>query len=108
MGQTTEIAMLLMFLVGAFLPLGPTPVAVATGAGVAILLPLKKTLHQVSGDMTQEDVRAIMKFAAIGFIVLPLLPNENYGPYAVLNPREIWTMVVLIVGLSVTAYFIYK
>ncbi len=107
-GQTTEIAILLMFLVGAFLPIGPTPVAVATGVGVAILLSLKRTLHQVTGNMSKEDMWAIMQFAAIAFIVLPLLPNENYGPYEVLNPREIWTMVVLIVGLSVTAYFIYK
>ncbi|MBB4079834.1 uncharacterized membrane protein (DUF4010 family) [Lewinella aquimaris] len=107
-GQTTEIAILLMFLVGAFLPIGPTSVAVTTGAGVAILLSLKRTLHRVSGSMTREDVRAIMQLAAIAFIILPLLPNEEYGPYAVLNPREIWLMVVLIVGLSVTAYFIYK
>ena len=107
-GQTTEIAILLMFLVGAFIPLGPTPVAVATGASVAILLSLKRTLHRVTGNMSQEDVRAIMQFAAIAFIILPLLPNEEYGPYNVLNPREIWTMVVLIVGLSVVAYFVYK
>ncbi|NJB84505.1 uncharacterized membrane protein (DUF4010 family) [Lewinella marina] len=107
-GQTTEIAILLMFLVGAFLPIGPTSVAVATGAGTAILLSLKRTLHQVSGSMTREDVRAIMQLAAIAFIIMPVLPDADYGPYSVLNPKEIWTMVVLIVGLSVTAYFIYK
>ncbi|PPK88234.1 uncharacterized membrane protein (DUF4010 family) [Neolewinella xylanilytica] len=107
-GQTTEIAILLMFLVGAFIPIGPTAVAVTTGASVAILLSLKRTLHRVTGNMTREDVRAIMQFAAIAFIILPLLPDQDYGPYETLNPREIWTMVVLIVGLSVVAYFVYK
>jgi uncharacterized membrane protein (DUF4010 family) len=36
------------------------------------------------------------------------LPNQAYGPYEVLNPREIWFMVVLIVGISLTGYIAYK
>ncbi|HKX28130.1 MAG TPA: DUF4010 domain-containing protein, partial [Blastocatellia bacterium] len=38
----------------------------------------------------------------------PVLPNRTYGPYSVLNPRNIWLMVVLIVGISLSGYIAYK
>jgi uncharacterized membrane protein (DUF4010 family) len=49
-----------------------------------------------------------MQFVLITLVILPILPNENYGPYKVLNPHKIWLMVVLIVGISVIGYIIYK
>ncbi|HBC02646.1 MAG TPA: MgtC/SapB family protein, partial [Aequorivita sp.] len=51
---------------------------------------------------------AIMTFAGISLVILPLLPDKTYGPLDVLNPRNIWFMVTLIVGISVVGYFIYK
>jgi uncharacterized membrane protein (DUF4010 family) len=36
------------------------------------------------------------------------LPNRTYGLFAVLNPRNIWWMVVLIVGISLGGYIAYK
>lgn len=107
-GQTTEVAALFMFLLGAYVVVGHRPLAIAAGALIAVLLHLKGFLNDFADRLGKKDVRAIMQFAAISLIVLPVLPNETYGPFSVLNPREIWTMVVLIVGLSLTAYFIYK
>jgi uncharacterized membrane protein (DUF4010 family) len=49
-----------------------------------------------------------MTLAGISLIILPILPNETYGPLDVLNPQNIWLMVTLIVGISVVGYFIYK
>jgi uncharacterized membrane protein (DUF4010 family) len=49
-----------------------------------------------------------MTFVGISLIVLPVLPNESYDPFEVLNPKEIWMVVVLIVGISVLGYFLYK
>jgi uncharacterized membrane protein (DUF4010 family) len=40
----------------------------------------------------------------VTFIVLPILPDKAYGPYAVLNPRNIWLMVVLISGIGLAGY----
>jgi uncharacterized membrane protein (DUF4010 family) len=106
-GITTEIAMLLMFAVGAFVVVGARNVAVAVGCGVAVLLHAKATLHTLAARMVDKDVRAIMQFVLITFIILPVLPDETFGPFAVLNPREIWLMVVLIVGMSLGAYIAY-
>jgi uncharacterized membrane protein (DUF4010 family) len=103
-GITTEIAVLLMFAVGAYLTIGPPQVAVAAGAAVAVLLQLKQELHGFATKVSDADVRAVMQFAAITLIVLPVLPNRTYGPYDVLNPRQVWWMVVLIVAISLAGY----
>lgn len=107
-GMTTEMALLIMFGVGAYLVVGHTEVAIAVGGGVAVLLQAKKQLQRIVGRLGDGDVRAIMQFALISLVILPILPNETYGPFDVLNPREIWLMVVLIVGLSLGGYLIFR
>lgn len=124
-GITTDVAMLLMYAVGALTVIGPTSVAIATGGGVAVLLQFKPELHGIAKRLGDEDLRAIMQFVLITCIILPVLPNQNYGPMSLLqlgtpaadqppgpldvfNPFETWLMVVLIVGLSLGGYIIYK
>lgn len=107
-GQTTEVAALLMFAIGAYLVMGDQVVAVIVGGSLAILLYLKEYLHHLIDKLEEKDLAAIMTFAGISLVILPLLPDETYGPLDVLNPQNIWLMVTLIVGISVFGYFIYK
>lgn len=107
-GQTTEVAALLMFAIGAYLVLGDQVLAVIVGGGMAILLYVKEHLHGFIDRLSDKDLSAIMTFAGISLVILPVLPDETFGPMDVLNPRNIWMMVVLIVGISVIGYFIYK
>jgi uncharacterized membrane protein (DUF4010 family) len=107
-GVTTEVAILLMYAVGAYVIVGSLSVAVAIGAGTAILLQFKGELHGIASKLGDSDLRAIMQFALITCIILPVVPNETYGPLGVINPYEIWLMVVLIVGISLGGYVIYK
>lgn len=107
-GITTEIAILLMFAVGALLWVAPHPIGVAVGAACAVLLHLKTRLHGLVAKLSETDLRAIMQFALITLVVLPVLPDRTFGPLDVLNPRQIWWMVVLVVGLSLAGYVAYK
>jgi uncharacterized membrane protein (DUF4010 family) len=109
-GTTTDVAMLLMFCVGALLVVGPLPVAIVVGGGVAVLLQYKPELHGFVRRLGDDDLKAIMQFVLITCIVLPVLPDHNYGPAPldVFNPRETWLMVVLIVGISLGGYIVYK
>lgn len=107
-GQTTEVAALLMFAIGAYLVMGDRVVAVIVGGSMAILLYVKEHLHNFIEKLSEKDLAAIMTFAGISLVILPLLPDKTYGPLNVLNPRNIWLMVTLIVGISVIGYFIYK
>lgn len=107
-GLTTEVAILLMFVVGAYLVVGSREVAIAIGGGVAVLLQFKGQLHGIVAKLGENDLKAFMQFVLISLVILPVLPNRTYLPYAVLNPRNIWWMVVLIVGMSLGGYIIYK
>lgn len=107
-GQTTEVAALLMFAVGAYLVVGNQVLGVIVGGVMAVLLYLKDHLHSFINRLEDKDLAAIMTFAGISLVILPLLPDKTFGPYDVLNPRNIWLMITLIVGISVIGYFIYK
>ena len=107
-GQTTEVAALLMFAIGAYLVLGSKVIGVIMGGTMAVLLYAKERLHDFIERLKAKDLAAIMTFAAISLVILPILPDQTYGPYDVLNPRNIWLMVTLIVGISIAGYFIYK
>lgn len=107
-GQTTEVAAILMFITSAYLINGDRLTAVIVGAGLALLLYAKEVMHDFIDKLKDKDISAIMTFAAISLIILPILPDRTFGPLNVLNPRNIWLMVTLIVGLSVVGYFVYK
>ncbi|MGI9628291.1 MAG: MgtC/SapB family protein [Longimicrobiales bacterium] len=103
-GQTTEVAMLLMYLVGASVMVGSRSLGVIVGATVAVLLQMKDHFKVIVSRIGEDDLRAILQFVVISLIVLPVLPDRTFGPYQVLNPRTIWLMVVLIVGINLVGY----
>ncbi|RFN59720.1 MgtC/SapB family protein [Marixanthomonas ophiurae] len=107
-GQTTEVAALLMFAIGGYLVLGDQIIGVVVGGVMAVLLYVKEHLHDFIEKLKDKDLAAIMTFAGISLVILPILPDKTYGPLDVLNPKNIWLMVTLIVGISVIGYFIYK
>lgn len=110
-GMTTEVAILVMFVVGAYLVCGARVIAVAVGATVAALLQFKPELHGIAARLGDQDLRAIMTFVLITLVVLPVLPNTTYdvvAPLNVVNPFEIWLMVALMVGISLGGYLAYK
>ena len=107
-GMTTEMAALVMFVVGTVLAFDAVLEAVVAGAVVALLLHWKDPLHAFAERLGKADFAAIMRLALLALVILPVLPNRNFGPYEVLNPFEIWLMVVLIVGISMGGYVAFK
>jgi uncharacterized membrane protein (DUF4010 family) len=107
-GQTSEAAAMLTYALGACLATGQYAAAIVVGGVTAVLLQFKKPMHRFAGRMSERDIQAVMRFVIVTLIVLPVLPNETYGPYRVLNPREIWLMVVLIVGIGLAGYVAAK
>lgn len=107
-GLTTEIAIVLMFALGAYAAVGPPAVVLVVGGITALLLHLKGGLHGIVARIGDKDMRAIMLFVALAFVVLPVLPNEPFGPMGVWNPRRIWMVVVLVVGIGLGGYIAYK
>ena len=107
-GLTTEIAALVMFGVGVAVSQGMIGPAIVVTGSVAVLLQWKTQLHGFVARIEEAELRAVSRLVLIGLVVLPALPNREFGPYGVLNPFEVWLMVVLIVGISLAAYVAYR
>jgi hypothetical protein len=69
-----------------------------------ILLYFKAELHGVTHGLTRKDLVSIFQFAVLSVIILPILPDINYGPFETLNPHQTWLMVVLVSGVSLAGY----
>jgi uncharacterized membrane protein (DUF4010 family) len=107
-GMTSEYAAMIMFMVGLALSQDWNALAVVASGVVLVLLQFKDPLRQLSERMKPAEMRALARLVLIGFVLFPAMPDRQYGPYGVLNPREIWLMVVLIVGISLGAYVAYR
>jgi uncharacterized membrane protein (DUF4010 family) len=46
----------------------------------------------------------MLQFAVVSLIVLPVLPDRDFGPHGALNLYQMWWMVVLISGISLASY----
>ncbi len=110
MGMTTEVTTLLAFVLGAMAIWGWVDLAVAICIMSLLLLSIKRSLRSFVHQIHSEDIEATLKFAVITAIVLPLLPNQSFGPEPlnVINPYKIWLMVVLISGLNFMSYILIK
>lgn len=103
-GTTTVVAALVCYLLGVLAGLGEARLAAALGIAVTALLYFKPELEGFSAALKRQDQVSILQFLVVTFIVLPLLPDRGFGPYEVLNPRNIWLMVVLIAGIGLASY----
>src|SRR5688572_9213171 len=107
-GITTEVAVILMYTIGAYLVFGEKLVAVVITGTITVLLHFKTVLHTWIDKIGDRDLRGIMQFVLVSMVILPVLPDNTYDPFEALNPRDIWLMVVLIEGLSLTGFLLYK
>tara|TARA_R110000772_G_scaffold186538_2_gene297728 strand:- start:1351 stop:2607 length:1257 start_codon:yes stop_codon:yes gene_type:complete len=101
---TTVVAALITFVLGYILWIGHPILPAAIAVTMTALLFFRKELRAVPLRLTKQEIISFFQFAAIAIIVLPILPNINYGPYEVLNPYQIGWLVVLISGLSLLGY----
>lgn len=110
LGVTTEVSAVLAFALGFLCVRGH----VVTAAGIAVasggILALKDWLHRLAARVETADIAATLKFAIVSVLILPLVPDRSFGPppLDVVNPYEIWLMVVLISGLNFASYVLVK
>jgi len=103
-GLTTEVAGLIVFLLGAIVMLGFSELAIALAVITAAILAYKKRLHRFVETLGWQDVYAGLRLLIATFIALPLLPDRPIDPWGALNPYELWLLVILISVLSLVGY----
>ncbi len=103
-GITTEIAAMLTFVLGAAAVLGEMAPAAAAAVVATALLASKTAMHHWLRSLRRYELVAGIELAIISVVLLPLLPDQGYGPGGVLNPYKLWWAVVLVAGLSFFGY----
>ena len=101
---TTMVAALNAYALGALAVMGHSQIAAAGAVIVAFLLWLRRPFHALLDRIEEKELSAFLRLLLISVVVLPVLPDESFGPYEALNPREIWWMVVLISALQFIGY----
>lgn len=103
-GLTTAASGVLTFALGALAARGHLTVAGAGAVVTAVVLGSKEALHGWVERLEQKELAATLKLLLVSVVILPILPNQGYGPYGVLNPYQLWWAVVLIGALSFAGY----
>ncbi|MBU1151996.1 MgtC/SapB family protein [Patescibacteria group bacterium] len=107
-GATSEIAAVLVYLIGVLCGVEDFLLATVIALLVFLVLHFKQYLHTFASKVNNEELISTAEFIIIAGVVLPLLPNIGYGPYGVFNPYVIWLMVVFISGISFASYVAIK
>ncbi|HSR14603.1 MAG TPA: DUF4010 domain-containing protein [Gemmatimonadales bacterium] len=103
-GLTTEIAALVIYLLGGTVMFGYPSLAVGLAIVTSATLAFKEPLHGLVQKVGRDDIYAGLKLLIATFIVLPLLPNRTVDPFDALNPYNLWLLVILISALSLVGY----
>jgi uncharacterized membrane protein (DUF4010 family) len=107
-GLTTELALLLTFVLGAVISEGYFRESLAVVVLMTLVLSLKEQLHGIIRQITQEELFAFIKFIVLALLILPMLPDEPFGPENLLNLRDMGWIVVLVLSLSFAGYLLLK
>jgi len=110
-GLTTKASLILTLLAGGLAYWPKTlSLAVALAVTMTVLLSVKVQLHRFVRHLTHDDIFAVLKFAVISAIVLPILPDRVFGPqpFDIFNPFKLWLFVVFISGISFVGYVLIK
>lgn len=127
--ETSQIIALLTFLIGILISLKEYYISIVLAILITSLLVLGNKLHEFAKKISPKEVYATMKFAIISFIILPILPNKNYGfldsetlssfllnyfskttleQFTIFNPYQIWFLIVFISGITYVGYILMK
>ncbi len=107
-GGTSEVTSIITFLLGALVFQRYFLLALIIMVVILVLLVFKPTLHGFVKKLQREELHAIILFVIMSALVIPFLPDKNFGPYNLWNLKEIWKMVVLVSGTSLVGYMIAK
>ncbi len=107
-GGTSELAAILVLMLGAATFLGHIQEVLMVTVILLLILSAKLKLHFVVGQITTDEMYALLRFVVMALLIFPFLPDDNYGPYGTLNPREIGLVVLMISGLGFVGYTLMR
>src|SRR5215469_4808265 len=103
-GLTSEAALIVTVLLGGLAVYYPA-FAAGLAVVVAVLLASRDKIHRfVSRVLSQDELTDALLFAAIVFVILPVVPNRFLGPFRAINPHTILVILILMMTISAAGY----
>ncbi len=106
-GVTTEFSGLAIYIVGALIYYGHFWTATTLAVASALLLELKAGLEGLTKRIPSDEILTFTKFLLLSIVVLPILPNQEYGVFRI-NPFKTWLVVVAVSAISYGSYVLQK
>ena len=106
-GVTTEMSGLTTYVVGALVAQDQLWIAATLAVLSMLLLEMKEFLESLTKKIPGEEILTFTKFLLLTFVILTVVPNQDFGPFAV-NPFRAWLMVVAVSGVSYGSYLLEK
>ncbi|HEV3333993.1 MAG TPA: MgtC/SapB family protein [Bryobacteraceae bacterium] len=106
-GVTSEMSGLTTYLIGALVYREQFWIATTVAVASMLLLELKSGLEGLTEKFPPEEVLTFTKFLLLTAVILPVLPNMQFGPFQ-LNPFKAWLAVVAVSAISYASYVIQK
>ena len=107
-GATTEFSSLLVFVLGSMTLIGMIEISLMITVLILLVLSSKFRIKTIVGKITAEEMYDFIRFVVIALLIFPFLPDKTYGPYDVLNPKEIGWVIILTSGLGLVGYILTK
>lgn len=107
-GATSDIAAMIVYIIGILSAMEKFVLATIVTLITLSVLHFKASLHRWAKHLKNEEIVSAIEFIVIAFVVLPMLPNESFGPYGFFNPYIVWLMVVFISAISYASYISIK
>jgi uncharacterized membrane protein (DUF4010 family) len=104
---TSEISALTTYLVGALVARDHFWIATTLSVAGVLLLQLKVALEGLTRRMAPDEILTLTKFLLLSAVILPVLPNQAFGPIAI-NPFKTWLVVVAVSAVSYGSYVIQR
>ncbi|MFP8891154.1 MgtC/SapB family protein [Natrialbaceae archaeon A-CW2] len=105
---TTSISMMVAYGVGILVASGLFIEGVVVALLSSLLLVLRRELHGFAQDLSKEEVRSASELAILAFVIYPLLPDEQLGPWDAINPRVVWLLVIAMSAIGFVNYIIIQ
>lgn len=103
-GLTTELALFTTYLIGVQSVLAPA-FGGACGVGLAALLAARERLHRFATELlSEQELHDGLLLAALGLIVLPLIPAGPLAGLAGIAPRPLAALVLLILAMQAAGH----
>ncbi|HLK65316.1 MAG TPA: DUF4010 domain-containing protein [Bryobacteraceae bacterium] len=106
-GVTSEMSALTTYVAAALVYREQFWIATTLTVASMLLLELKGGLEGLTQRIAPEEILTFTKFLLLTVVILPVLPNREFGPFAI-NPAKAWLVVVAVSTVSYGSYVIQK